>query len=248
VLDPLPTDGLYAPGKPVRVVATPSPGFVFHHWEGDFNSSDGYIAFVTIDSDSSQDQTLTAFFIPSGSCCILRMNTAVPDSGEVAISPAQPADGYAVGDNVTLTAEAAPGYLFSRWEGGLTGTVNPALVSITGNQSVTAVFNPTVEVVRDPSQGGTVTLAPAQPADGCAAGTYVTAAAVAAEGYEFDHWSGDLSGGESRQAFTVEGPMTITAHFAAQTEFPWKWVGVGVAGFLLAILLAWYVRSDLLKG
>jgi hypothetical protein len=194
------------------------------------------------------DKMLTAYFIETGSCCSLLVTVAAPGSGTVTLSPPQPTDGYEPGDNVTLTAEAAPGYVFRRWEGSLTGTANPAQVSVAGNQSVAAIFNPTVQLVREPSQGGTVTLEPEQPWDGYAPGTEVTASAVAAEGYEFDRWGDGLSGGESQQAFTVSGPMTITAHFAAQTEFPWKWVGVGVAGFLLAILLAWYVRSDLLKG
>ncbi len=203
---------------------------------------------MVIDSDSSQDQTLTALFVPSGPCCSLLVDTAIPDSGTVTLSPAQPAEGYELGDNATLTAEAAPGYIFSHWEGSLTGNANPAQLSMTGNQSVTAVFNPTVQVVREPSQGGTVTLEPEQPLDGYAPGTEVTATAVAAEGYEFDRWSGDLSGGEGQQSFTVDSPLTIAAHFATPREFPWKWVGVGIAGLLLAVLAAWYLRGELRKG
>jgi hypothetical protein len=194
------------------------------------------------------DKTLTAYFVETGPCCSLLVTVATPGSGTVTLSPPQPPDGYAVGDNVTLTAEAAPGYLLSHWEGSLTGNADPAQVSITGNQSIVAVFNPTVEVVRSPSGGGTVNLDPEQPPDGYAAATAVTAAAVAAEGYKFHHWSGDLSSAESQQTFTVDGPMTMTANFAIQKSFPWNWVGVGVAGFLLAILLAFYFRAEILKG
>ncbi|MBM4444779.1 MAG: hypothetical protein FJ020_05680 [Chloroflexi bacterium] len=225
-------------------MATASPGFEFDRWVGDFSSSDGYIAFVVMDTD----KTLTAYFVPSGSCCSLVVNVAAPGSGTVTLSPPQPPDGYAVGDNVTLTPAAAPGYLFSHWEGGLAGSVNPALIAISGNQSIVAVFNPKVEVVRSPSGGGTVSLAPEQPADGYAAGTAVTATAVAADGYKFDHWSGDLSGSETQESITVEGLVTITAHFAKPREFPWRWVGVGIAGLLLAVLAIWYVRGELRKG
>jgi hypothetical protein len=194
------------------------------------------------------DKTLTAYFVETGSCCSLLVTVATPGSGTVTLSPNQPPDGYAPGDNVTLTAEAAPGYLFSHWEGSLTGNADPAQVSITGNQSVAAVFNPTVEVVREPSQCGTVTLEPEQPLDGYPAGSEVTATAVAAEGYKFDHWGGGLSGAESQQTFTIDGPMTMTANFAVQKSFPWDWLGVGLAGFLLAIMLAVYFRAEILKG
>lgn len=244
MVSPAKPGDLYEKGEPVTVEAVPAAGFAFDRWEGQAKDATGNIALVVMDTD----KTLTAFFIPSSSCCSLLVTVATPGSGTVALSPAQPADGYAVGDNVRLTAEAAPGYLFSHWEAGLKGSATPALISITGNQSVTAVFNPTVEVARDPSQGGTVTLEPEQPPDGYPAGTEVTAGAIAAEGYRFDQWSGDLSGSETQQTFFVDGPMTMTANFASQKSFPWKWVGVGMAGFLLAILLAVYFRAEILKG
>jgi hypothetical protein len=44
---------------------------------------------------------------------------------------------------VTLTAEPAPGFAFSRWDGGLTGTTNPAAVAMTADRTVTAIFTET---------------------------------------------------------------------------------------------------------
>ena len=39
-----------------------------------------------------------------------------------------------------LTAVAAAGYRFDHWTGDLTGSTNPASISMTANRSVTAVF------------------------------------------------------------------------------------------------------------
>ena len=41
---------------------------------------------------------------------------------------------------VQLTAVAAAGYRFDHWTGDLTGSTNPASISMTANRSVTAVF------------------------------------------------------------------------------------------------------------
>jgi regulation of enolase protein 1 (concanavalin A-like superfamily) len=59
-------------------------------------------------------------------------------SGTVSRSPDQ--SSYASGSVVTLTATAAAGWQFQSWSGGLTGTANPATVTMSANTSVTATF------------------------------------------------------------------------------------------------------------
>ena len=49
---------------------------------------------------------------------------------------------YASGTSVTLTATPASGYSFTGWLGDLTGTTNPAIITMTGNKTVTASFAP----------------------------------------------------------------------------------------------------------
>jgi len=52
-----------------------------------------------------------------------------------------PAGGtYLSGTTVTLTATAAAGWHFNRWEGALVGSTNPATLLMDANKAVTAVF------------------------------------------------------------------------------------------------------------
>ena len=47
---------------------------------------------------------------------------------------------YPSGTTVTLTATPAADYLFMGWSGDLTGTANPATITVDGNKSITATF------------------------------------------------------------------------------------------------------------
>ena len=54
---------------------------------------------------------------------------------------APPGGTYVIrGPRWQLTAVAAAGYRFDHWTGDLTGSTNPASISMTANRSVTAVF------------------------------------------------------------------------------------------------------------
>ena len=86
---------------------------------------------------------------------------------------APPGGTYDTGTSVQLTAVAAAGYRFDHWTGDLTGSTNPASISMTANRSVTAVFIQTftLTVQSSPVAGGSVTLAPP-------GGTYDTGTSV----------------------------------------------------------------------
>lgn len=69
-----------------------------------------------------------------------KLKTAVVGDGSVSVSPDKPS--YAAGETVTLTAAPAAGYRFSGWSGDLTGTANPAQITMTSAKTVTAAFAP----------------------------------------------------------------------------------------------------------
>jgi hypothetical protein len=232
----------YDPGATVNITAIASPGFRFDHWEGDLANSADNPATVVMDDDKE----VIAFFEALHHCS-LTVSVASPDTGSVTILPSQPDEGYFMGDNVTLTAEPNPGYVFSRWEGSLAGSEKTQNLIISENTSITAVFSPTLQVVCDPLKGGTVTLEPDQPREGYSPGTEVSILAVAGKGYRFVDWSGDLSGSDNPQSITIDQPRTITANFVATNPFPWQWVVIGIAGASLVAFLAYFLRSELSK-
>ncbi len=100
---------------------------------------------------------------------------------------------YHYGDEVTLTATAAYAWAFAGWSGDLSGTDNPATLTITGDTTVTATFTPTEEytltvncvgngqVDKNPDKGAHYHY-----------GDLVTLTAVADPGWGFVGWSGDL--------------------------------------------------------
>jgi uncharacterized repeat protein (TIGR02543 family) len=56
------------------------------------------------------------------------------------LNPAQPADGYAAGMVVTVTATASNNYNFTGWSDDLSGTTNPATVTMNSAKTITANF------------------------------------------------------------------------------------------------------------
>src|SRR3989337_905883 len=69
----------------------------------------------------------------------LTVNTV--GSGSVALNP--PGGVYNAGTQVTLPATPAAGWSFSGWSGDLTGSTNPATLTMNANKSVTATFTQT---------------------------------------------------------------------------------------------------------
>ena len=76
-------------------------------------------------------------FVPSQT-----ITDTTPGGGTVSLNP--PGGVYGSGTVVTLTANAAPGWTFANWTGGVSGT-NPVLaVTLTNNLTIAAVFVTTV--------------------------------------------------------------------------------------------------------
>ena len=86
-----------------------------------------------------------------------------------------------------------------------------------------------------PLEGGTVTLDP--PGGIYDEGTEVMVTAEPADSYEFDHWSGDVSGVSSSVTVTMDSGKSITAHFRSISEGGPSLIrlGVGVTLFVIVI-------------
>jgi hypothetical protein len=134
----------------------------------------------------------------------------IQGSGSVALSP--PGGVYDAGTVVTLSAAPASGYRFSGWSGALTGTANPASLTMDANKTVTATFVPLTYTLTVTTQGGgSVALSP--PGGSYLPGTLVTATAVPNRNHEFVGWSGDLTGTANPQSLLLDSNKSIHATF-----------------------------------
>jgi hypothetical protein len=120
---------LHDPGDLVTLTAVADVGWQFDHWEGGLTGSSNPLT-VTMDSDISVTAvfTLVEYII----------TVDITGSGTVSASPSQYS--YHYGDVVTLTATPDTGSVFFGWQGDLTGSLNPATLTVDGNKTVTVLF------------------------------------------------------------------------------------------------------------
>ncbi len=198
-------------GEVVQFMAVPAEGYEFDYWNGDLSG----------ESDTSRlvmdgNKWVVAHFSPVEAIpgtYALRVEADPPEGGYV-----RPTSGvYESSEVVTVMAVAVEGYEFNYWSGDLSGESDTSRLVMDGNKWVVAHFSPvevrpetyvlTVEV--DPPEGGYV-----RPAGGeYDSGEVVTIMAVAAEGYEFDYWSGHLSGESDTSRLVMDGNKWVVAHF-----------------------------------
>jgi len=73
-----------------------------------------------------------------GGCTTYTLTTNVQGSGSISLNPS--GGSYCSGTQVTLTANPASGWTFQNWSGALSGSTNPATITMISNKTVTAVF------------------------------------------------------------------------------------------------------------
>lgn len=113
---------------------------------------------------------------------------------------------------VQLTATPATGWSFDHWSGNLTGSANPATLTITGNMTVNATFTQDQYTLTTNTVGsGSVGKSPNQAT--YTWGTNVTLTASAGVGWSFAGWSGDASGSVSPTIVNMTGNKVVNATF-----------------------------------
>jgi|GEM_PF-6750168 len=198
-----PAGSTFTAGTVVTLTATPATGYVFSHWEGSVTGSDNPTT-LTMDANKS----FTAVFMLENYAIAVETT----GNGTVNIEPAQ--EHYHYGDEVVITATAAAGYTFSRWEGDVTGSINPLTVTIDGDKTIAAVFTINVYALTvNVSGNGTVNKSPE--AEVYEHGTVVTMTAIPATGYKFQRWEGALTGTVNPATLTVDAAKMVTAIFTA---------------------------------
>ena len=205
-----PAGGIYNEGTVVTLTATPDAGWEFAGWSGDLTGTNNP-ATITMDAD----KTVTATFTRIQHT--LTVNTT--GNGSVSLSPA--GGTYNEGTTVTLTATPDAGWEFSGWSGDLTGTTNPATITMDADKTVTATFTRIQHTLTVHHTGnGSVSLSPAGGTYN--EGTVVTLTATPVAGWEFTGWSGDLTGTNNPATITMDADKTVMAIFSqlGQTYVP----------------------------
>jgi hypothetical protein len=85
------------------------------------------------------------------------LTTSVTGSGSITLNPA--GGTYQIGTAVTCTATPLSGWRFANWTGDLTGTTNPAAITMNAGKSITAVFTPNTYTITA-SAGANGTISP----------------------------------------------------------------------------------------
>lgn len=144
----------------------------------------------------------------------LRLTT--PGGGTVAASPSRTR--YLSNEVVTLTAVPTNGWTFLGWNGDVSGTTNPFLLSMTGNRVIEAVFGTSLAVSNDST--GVIELDPMLPV--YPYGSAVRLTARPSSGSNFVSWAGSASGSVNPLSFQISRPqMVVRALFLTNgTNFP----------------------------
>lgn len=124
-----PPGGIYEGGTVVTLTVVPDEGFDFIGWSGDLSW-----AYNPTTLYMDEDKTVTAVTY-GNSQFSLSVNA---ENGTVTFDPE--GGTYAQGTSVTLTAAPDEGYVFTHWQGDLSGTANPETITVNGDMEVTAIF------------------------------------------------------------------------------------------------------------
>ena len=160
-----PDKSSYEEGETVTLTASPNEGYVFDHWSGDADGTDT-VKTITVDGDKD----IVANFRPIQ--YVLNTSVEPENAGYITLNPS--GGEYNAGTEVTITAVANAGYIFSYWSGNVSGSENPANITMNSNKSVIAHFTPNhppvVEIVfpvaNSTISGGVTIQGKASDADG----------------------------------------------------------------------------------
>lgn len=123
--------------------------FTFVLPEAAFGSASGTIEFRIYPFAArfaGHPAALTSFLIRTTAGTAVLHLSAQP-GGIISAVPARTL--FEIGETAELRAEPAPGYRFGGWSGGLTGRGNPRLVEVTGDLSISALFEELAPVRMD---------------------------------------------------------------------------------------------------
>lgn len=187
----------------VTLTATPAMGYRFVNW-------------TTVDGTELSEENPYSFTVVSDTH-LVAVFAALPYTVTLNADPEQGtvtgAGEYLFGQQVTISATPAEGYLFEQWSDDV--TTNPRTIVVTSDIELTAIFSaipPTLYYIGATAVNGTVTGTGMYEE-----GTTVTLTATPNTCYHFVNWTKDgvVVSEDAAYSFTVTENMTLMANFEA---------------------------------
>ena len=210
----LPSSAQFEEGETVVLSATPSEEYAFFSWSG--VSGTNNTTSIVMDSDKS----VVALFVKKQ----YSLKVSIEGEGQVTekIIKAGISTDYNSGTIVELSANPTSEWVFIEWKGDLSGTKNPAQITINESKNITAVFEKKKYHLNIEIEGeGSVeeTIIKAGTPNSYNSGTVVSLKAVPENGWSFLKWSGDVLSFENPIEITVDTSKNIKAEFFNPNEF-----------------------------
>ncbi len=154
------------------------------------------------------NHTIQASFVPRGYVAYV---TAY--NGSVTKTPQRTT--YSLGETLTLQAVPNTGYHFDSWTGNLSGTSNPATLTMDSDKVVAANLAINTYTLSTTSASGSVIRTPDKAL--YSHGEVITLQGVPGAGRWFANWSGDLNGTGNPATLLMDSNKSVTANF---TDIP----------------------------
>lgn len=199
----------YGSGTVVELTAQPTDHWLFDHWEGDLSGNTNP-AKITVASAKS----VKAVFVKK----MYDLTVTIEGEGAVSETVVDTRSGsYQEGTVVQLTATPSTGWSFNHWEGDLSGTDNPAQITISGAKSIKAIFKKNKYAYNLKIVGPGVVdeyLVPDTKAT-LDYGTQALLKAFPTEGAVFKGWSGDIESTDPEISVAIKSDINLVATFAS---------------------------------
>jgi hypothetical protein len=208
-----PSGGVYSEGETVTITGTPSTGWRFVRWEGDWSGETNPSTL-----NMTKDYSVIGIFEKKN----YPLTINIEGEGEVTERVIQQkSTEYPYQTVVELTPVPDNGWRFVEWSGDLSGSEVPKTITVDGEKTVNVKFERknyplTVTVVGEGTVTETVlpqktTEYPFQ--------TVVQLTPVPSEGWEFVEWGGDLSGSTIPLEVTIIKVLNVVGVFGRK-DYP----------------------------
>lgn len=191
----------YAAGEKVNLEAISAAGWEFDNYSGDVFSSSPVIDIIMDD-----DKYITAEFVRE----TYQLTVQKEGEGTVNISPQQ--EYYYYGEQVTLQAVAETGWVFKRFKGAVNSSNHEITVIMDQDKTIIAEFEREKYQLNITMAGeGSVEIIPKK--DYYYYGDEVKLRAIAANGWQFKRYKGDISATTPEVTVFIDGNKNIIVEF-----------------------------------